>query len=450
MKKLVCSLGLLVACLLFFAACDNSRDPAPAAGSTGSTTTPAAPAASPSAATPAAGAARPFEITFWTALTGKNAEALQELVDKYNSSQDKIRVQAVSQGNYWENGTKLQAALVSDTYPVMTMLEVSQVGEFGLRGALADLAPYFTAVERARFVDGLVKQGVMDGKFVAVPYNRSTPILFYNKDMLRAAGLDESGPKTWDELRSFSQKISDPPRNIYGFECPVDIWFIQAGIFQQNGSVFTSDMRRTAFQLEAGVKLVAFWQDMVKEGSMKAPLGQDYNSWDVAMDDLVTQKVAMIFSSTADLTGLIEATDGHFALAAAFLPAGEKRASPTGGAFLTVFDKSSDEQKAAAVDFIKFLTRADNDAQFSKATGYLPVVKDALDEPVLKELYARHPQYQVAYDQLQYTQDIPPIVGFREMSIIIQEELKAAMVDTSVTPRQALDNAARQVQNLIK
>ena len=189
---------------------------------------------------------------------------------------------------------------------------------------------------------------------------------------------------------------------------------------------------------------------MVKEQSMKAPLGQDYNSWDVSMDDLVSQKVAMILSSTADLTGLLEATNGVFDLATAFLPAGEKYASPTGGAFLTVFDKAPAELKAGAVDFIKFLTRADNDALFSKQTGYLPVVKDALDEPVLKELYAKYPQYQVAYNQLQYTQDIPPIVGFREMSIIIQEELKAAMVDTSITPEQALETAAKQVQALMK
>lgn len=188
---------------------------------------------------------------------------------------------------------------------------------------------------------------------------------------------------------------------------------------------------------------------MVKEGTMKAPPGQDYNAWDVATNDFVNQKVAMIQVSTASLGGLIKSTEGKFELGTAFLPAGKQFGVPTGGANLAVLQKSSEAEKKAAVEFIKWLTNKENAAFFSEWSGYMPVTKEAVESEKIKALYDKYPQYKTALEQLQYAQARPMIKGYREMTVKIQDELKRAMLDTSITPEQAVKNAAKQVQDLL-
>lgn len=388
------------------------------------------------------------EIDFWNALNGKNGETVKALVDKFNASQDKVIVNLVQQADYYESATKLQAALISNTQPVMSMLEITQVGEFGLKNALADLGQYFTPEETDQYVEGLMKNSYVNDKLVAIPFNRSTPILYFNKDMLREKGLDENGPKNWEELRSFANAISDPANDIYGLEIPIDIWFYEAGAFQQGGHVI-DDQGNADFNNEAGWAIAQLWQDMIKEGSMKAPVGQDYNAWDVAANDFLTQKVAMIETSTGALAGFLENSQGAFEVGTAFLPAGKEFGTPTGGACLSVLDKATEEQKAAAVEFIKFATNAENAAEFSKATGYLPVNKQAVESPLLQELYTQYPQFRIAFDQLEYAKSRPPIVGMREISVIIQEELKAAMADTNITVQSALEKAQQQAEDIL-
>lgn len=391
----------------------------------------------------------PVTIDFWYAIGGRNGEAVEKLVKDFNASHPNIIVKATYQGDYYANATKLQAALVSGNQPDVVMLEIAQVGQFGYSGALANLGQYFSQDEISKFHEGLLKNSYVNNKFVAVPFNRSTPILYVNKTMLKNAGLDPAGPKNWDELKEYARKLTNKDQGVYGFETPIDIWFYEAGVFQQGGKIFSDDEKHVAFDSEAGYGIVRLWQEMVKEGTMKAPPGQDYNAWDVATNDFVNQKVAMIQVSTASLGGLIKSTEGKFELGTAFLPAGKQFGVPTGGANLAVLQKSSEAEKKAAVEFIKWLTNKENAAFFSEWSGYMPVTKEAVESEKIKALYDKYPQYKTALEQLQYAQARPMIKGYREMTVKIQDELKKAMLDTSITPEQAVKNAAKQVQDLL-
>lgn len=392
----------------------------------------------------------PVTIDFWYAIGGRNGEGIQKLVKEFNDSHPNIVVKATFQGDYYAHAAKLQAALVSGNQPNIVMLEISQVGQFGYSGALADLSPYFSKEEIGKFHEGLLKNSYINGKFVAVPFNRSTPILYINKTMLKEAGLDPAGPQNWEELREYARKLTNKEKGVYGFETPIDIWFYEAGVFQQGGKMLSDDQKQVAFDNETGYGIARLWQDMVKEGTMKAPPGQDYNAWDVATSDFTSQKVAMIQVSTASLGGLIKSTEGQFELGTAFLPAGKQFGVPTGGANLAVLDKSSDAQKKAAVEFLKWLTNKENAAFYSEWSGYVPVTQEAVESDRIKTLYDKYPQYRVALDQLKYAQARPMVKGYREMTIKIQEELKKVMLDTSIPAEQAVKNAARQVQELLK
>lgn len=388
-------------------------------------------------------------IDFWYAIGGHNGEGVTKLVDKFNSSQSKVYVKATYQGDYYAHATKLQAALVAKNQPDMAMLEIAQVGQFGYSGALADLGKYMTKAEISKYQDGLTKNSYVNGKFVAAPFNRSTPILYVNKTMLKAAGLDPAGPKDWNELRAFARKLSNKDKGVYGFEVPIDIWFFEAGIFQKNGKILSADGKKFVFDKEGGAPIVGLWQDMIRDGGMKVPPGQDYNAWDVAANDFITQKVAMMMISTASLSGLLKQAEGQFELGTAFLPAGDRFATPTGGANLAILEKSDAKRKAAAAEFITWLSSKDNASFFSEWTGYMPVTNEAVGADSIKALYAKYPQFKTALDQLRYAQTRPMIKGYREMTVQIQEELKKAMYDLSISPEQAVKNAAAAAQAVL-
>ena len=113
----------------------------------------------------------------------------------------------VSQGDYWENGTKLQAAIAAKNQPDLTMLEITQISQFASFGTLANVDDYISDETKEDFLDGLMREAEYNGETVAVPLNRSTPLLYINKDMCESAGLDPAGPKNWEELKVYAEKL---------------------------------------------------------------------------------------------------------------------------------------------------------------------------------------------------------------------------------------------------
>lgn len=97
------------------------------------------------------------------------------------------------------------------------MLEIAQVGQFGYSGVLVDLGVYFSEEEIGKYQKGLMKNSFINDKFVAVPFNRSTPILYMNLFMLKNAGLDPAGPKNWDELKEYAKKLTNYKAALYSF-----------------------------------------------------------------------------------------------------------------------------------------------------------------------------------------------------------------------------------------
>lgn len=101
------------------------------------------------------------------------------------------------------------------------------------------------------------------------------------------------------------------------------------------------------------------------------------------------------------------------------------------------------------MDFIKWLAQKENVAQLSEVTGYIPVTKEAKESERIKQLWTKTPQYRVAYDQLDFARSRPTMRGYKEISIKIQDEIKKALMDVSITPEDAVKSAAKQVQLLL-
>ncbi|MBO8170522.1 MAG: ABC transporter substrate-binding protein [Bacillaceae bacterium] len=393
----------------------------------------------------------PVQIDFWYSLGGKNGEVIEQMVKKFNASQDEVVVKPTYQGDYYENHAKVMASLAAGTQPDVTMIEIASIGAFADAGALQDLQPYVegkNGVDMNDYIQGLMGNSYWKDTLYAIPFNRSTPLLYVNRDMLEEAGLNPEGPKTWEELREYARALTIEGER-WGFSTPIDIWFYEALVFENGGKILTDDGKKPAFHSSEGIEPVEFWKSMIEEGIMKMPPGEKYNAWDVAAQDFTNQRVGMIFTSTGSLNGLMEQAQG-FEVGTAFLPARKSFGVPTGGTNLVMMAKSSEEEKEAAWQFIKWMTDTEQTIHWSKNTGYMPVRVSAVESDEMKQLYQEKPQFKVAVDQLEYAKPRPMVPGYKELQEVIMAEIQRAIIDENMTAEEAMQAAAEKAEKLLK
>ena len=130
-------------------------------------------------------------IEFWHCMGSSNGELIQQITDSFNESQDKIFVKAVHQGSYTDAGTKMQAALAAGEAPVLAQMEIGMLGIFADADQLVDLQKFVDEenYDMSDFMPGLLDASYYDGALVALPHSRSVPVLYYNKDRFKEAGL---------------------------------------------------------------------------------------------------------------------------------------------------------------------------------------------------------------------------------------------------------------------
>lgn len=199
-----------------------------AAGCSGGETTDTAGSSADNAATEAgesgetAPAGDATEVIFWSSMSGGMGETLDKIVSDYNASQDAVHVTVEFQGNYYDMAAKLQAAVTSGEIPHVAQLEMGRTKMFADYGVLQDMTDLAaeSGLDLSMFYPGLMNSCDWGEGVYALPFNRSTPMFYYNKDMFTEVGLDpEDPPETWDELQEYAAKLSIPDER-WGFEMP--------------------------------------------------------------------------------------------------------------------------------------------------------------------------------------------------------------------------------------
>lgn len=239
---------------------------------------------------------------------------------------------------------------------------------------------------------GLAKNS--KGSQVGIPYSLSTPVLYINRDLLRQAGLDENGPKTWEELVVFANTIKEKTGK-YGLyiQEPADYWAQQA-LMESNGARMMTN-GKASFASEEGIKAFEAYADMVLK--TKSAL---HISWGEGVQSFVDGNVAMLYTTIAQRANVQKGA--KFNVAAIPSPAwqGKPPRLPAGGCFLAVTAKSEAEQKAAW-KFVKFLYSIESMAAWTKGTGYVPPRKDVADaENGLKSFLAENKMMAAATSQM--------------------------------------------------
>ncbi len=413
-------------------------------------------------------AAEATEITFWHAMTGKPGEEVERLCTAFNASHPDYRVRPVFKGGYPETLTAAIAAWRAGQAPhLVQMFEVGtgsmlaagpavkQVWELAQDTGI-DLSPdaYIPAV-RGYY-------SLPDGRLAAMPFNSSTAVMWYNKDAFAKAGLDpEHPPATWTDLAAAAQALKAKDAAPIPVTTSWPTW-IQ---FEQFGAIHDVPFatRANGFEGADAVLLVnkppfvAQLQrllDMAKAGTFR------YGGRDAAPDALFSSGQAAVAFASSGLRGTIAST-AKFAWAAAPLPYDPTLiTSPNntviGGAALWVMtapSRTKAEYQAVAALF-RFLARPENDADWSRNTGYVPVTLDGYNALRAQEFFARNPAAEVPIQELNRGQMTPNSKGFRlgrmpEIRNIIQEEIEKAL-QGGQSAQAALDAAVERGDKVLR
>jgi len=402
----------------------------------------------------------PVQITFWHAMTRANEEALVRLTDQFNDSQSRIEVTLVNQTGYKESLQKFRAGLTSGDLPNIVQIEDTGTQQMIDTQAILPAQSCIDAsdYDTSDFIQRVTDYYTVEGDLYPMPFNVSNPILYFDKNGFRAAGLDpEDPPSTLAEVRTASEKLQGAGYK-YGWGLKLDPWYLEqwsakAGkLYANNDNGRAERATEVVFDNPTGVEIFTWMQSMVDDGLAVTNSASGSNSFNNLLG-IRSKDVGMTIDSSAAL-GTIEQVlssgeGGGVEVGVGPMPgpSGNGGVLVGGAALYLVRKGSSPAQQAASFEFAKWLNSPAVQADWSASTGYVPTRRSAVDEPVLAEKWQRSPNFRVAYDQLVSGPDnlatAGPVIGayqaVRDAVLIAQEK----MFTEGLAPAKAIAEAKR-------
>lgn len=400
----------------------------------------------------------PVELSFYypVAVGGSVTRTIDQLAADFSKEHPDIKVKPVYAGTYQESIVKAMTAVKSGQPPHIAVLLSTDMFSLIDEDAIVAVDSLAGSAEDKKWLDGFYKAFMLnsttDGKIWGVPFQRSTIVLYWNKNLFKEAGLDpDKGPQNWDEMVSFAKKLTktDANGNItqWGVEIPSSgfpYWLFQ-GLTTPNDVMLMNEAgNETYFDKPGSVEALQYWVDLSAKHKVM-PGG--VIEWGTTPKDFMEQKAAMIWTTTGNLTNI--RTNAGFPFGVAMLPASKRRGSPTGGGNLYVFKKTSPAEQQAALKFMKWLTSPERAAQWSIATGYVAVRPDAWDTPAMKKYVAEVPAALVARDQLEFSVAELSTHENQRVTKALNDGLQAALTGAK-QPGPALAEAQREASRILR
>ncbi len=408
------------------------------------------------------------EITWWHAMGGELGKKLDEIVAKYNDSQTAFHVTASYKGNYAETMTAAIAAFRAHQQP--DIVQVFEVGTGTMMAAKGAVYPVYklmkdtgTPFDPAAFLQAVVGYYTdTDGNMLSMPFNSSTPILYYNKDVFKKAGLDpETPPKTWEDLEAYSKKIIDSGAAKCGFTTRWAGW-IQLENFSawHNVPIGTNENGFGSMNSKLTVNgplQVRHWANLKKwQDSGIFQYGGPVGGND-APPKFYSQECAMYMESSAGRAG-VNANAKDFAVGYGMLPyyadvKGAPQNTIIGGATLWVLQGHPAEEYKGVADFFHYLSSAEVQADWHQFSGYLPITTAAYELGIKQGYYAKNPGADVGIKEINLNPPTPNSKGLRfgnytQIRDVIDEELQN-LLSGKKTAQQALDSVVERGNKLI-
>lgn len=400
------------------------------------------------------------EITFWHSMGGVNGQAIDELVKRFNEENEYgITVTSQYQGEYDDSLNKLKSAQIGNMGA-----DLVQVYDIGTRfmidsGWIVKMQDLIDAdgYDTSSIEPNLMAYYTVDDTLYSMPFNSSTPLMYYNKDMFDAAGITEIP----DSLEGIAE-IGDQLLNEGGAGEVISLgiygWFFEQFTSKQGLDYANNDNGRTepatavAFDENgAGKNILNAWKNL-------ADLGYAPNvgrGGDAGLADFSSGKSAITLGSTASLKQILQDVDGKFEVGTAYFPKVSKDDEggvSIGGASLWALNNNDPKKLRATWEFVKFLISAESQAYWNAETGYFPVTTEAQEEQVFKDNIAEYPQFETAIDQLHDSspEDAGALLSvFSEARATVESEIEN-MLNGNTDVDTAVENMADSINKSIE
>lgn len=396
------------------------------------------------------------EISWWHAMTGANNEVVETLSKEFNESQSDYKVVPVFKGTYPETLNAGIAAYRAGQAP--HIIQVFDAGTGTMMAAEDAMMPVAdvismggTAFDKSQYLSGIVAYySKPDGTMLSFPYNSSSPILYYNKDIFQKAGLDaENPPKTWPEVWDAARKIKSSNAAPCGFTSTWLTWIMTENFAAWNNQQWGTNENGIAdLNVELKINSPVFVKqfqalaDLAKEGVFR------YGGRTSEAKQIFLAGECGIFTESSG--GLGDVVKSGMNYGTGQLPydpdvAGAPQNTTPGGASLWVFGGKSDDEYKAIAAFFAFLSQTPVQAKLHQVSGYLPVTMAAYEETKKSGFYEKNPAREIPIQQMLGKAPTENSKGVRlpnlpQVRDILNEEYEK-MLAGDQTAQQALDNA---------
>ena len=397
-----------------------------------------------------------LEFYFPVAVGGAASETIEGLTAEYVKANPDVNIKAIYAGSYSDAGAKALTAARGGKPPQLSVLLSTQMFTLIDEDVIVPFDDFVSDEDKKAWIGGFypsfMENSQTGGKTYGIPFQRSTPVLYWNKEAFKEAGLDpEHAPENWDEMVEFGKKLvkKDANGNVtqWGVRIPTSgfpYWLFQ-GLTTPNGAILANaDGNKVNFNDPAVVEALEYLVALSKEHGVMQPGSIE---WGPTPKAFFERETAMMWTSTGNLTNV--RNNAPFEFGVAMLPAKKRRGAPTGGGNFYLFKESSDEQKQAAVDFVKWITAPEQAAKWTIATGYIAPRPDAWETETMKKYTSEFKPALVARDQLEFAVAELSTYENGKVTQAFNDALAAAIAGEK-TAQEALDEAQEKAEKILK
>jgi len=412
------------------------------------------------------GANAQTEINFWHAMGGELGDRTADIAEGFNASQDQYKVNAVYRGNYTETMTAAIAGFRAGQQP--HIVQVFEVGTATMMAAEGAIYPVYQLMEEhGRNWDPDVYLPAVvgyyadaDNNILSMPFNSSTPVMYYNKAAFEAAGLDpESPPRTWNELVEASRTIMEANAAECGFTTAWQSWVQLENFsalhnvpFATKANGFEGLDTEFTFNGDLQKRHISNMREWQEEGIFR------YGGRRGDPNPLFYTGECAIYMHSSAGQAAVEA-NADFEYGVAMLPyyddvEGAPQNSIIGGATLWVLTGHSPEEYEGIAAFFAYLSEAEVQADWHQVTGYLPITMAAYELSQERGFYEENPGTDTSIKQMTLNEPTEYSRGLRlgnfvQIRDILNEELEEVWSGNK-SAEQALDDAARRGNELLR
>lgn len=402
--------------------------------------------------------AAPVEISFYypVAIGGPVTKIMEDLISRFEDQNPEIKVKPIYSGTYPETLSKSLTAFKSGQAPEIAVMLSTDMYTLIEEEAIIPFEDLATTEDDKAWLAGFspvfMINSQSEDKTWGVPFQRGTTVFFWNKDAFKEVGLDpEKGPQNWDEVVEFSTKLTKRAENgnveRWGMQVPSSLtsyWLLQGYVAQNEGKIASTDGKTTYFDSPEVVEAMQYWYDLAYKHKVMKP---GVIEWSTNPKDFFEGRAAMITTTSGNLTNVKD--NAPFPFGVQILPKHKQYGAPTSGGNAYIFDVGDEAKQQAAFTFVKWLSSAEQAAEWSIKTGYVAARDDAWETEAMKAYIAEFPGAAIPHSQIPYM--VPELSTYENQRIarVIDDAIEASLTDNK-TVEQALSDAQAEAVRILK